>query len=557
MLKLTDLRKTTRRVVKDDDLRVVYPRFLRDRGLGPRIELATRYLEKMVGHARRELDQEVVAQLFGDHKLARCIIGCLAASYRYRARSFSDVVAPELVAKLAAQGITAPLDLRLWLYRRANQALPGFVGGEERAPFLRLVGSELGTAPEEIETLIGLDDPAQAILTRVGPIPTADDVRARYNYEVAAALLANAASVHVWLAAKPRESPAIRLLAEQLGVSITLTNRELTLAGRQDALNGWARHGARIVRLLSLLLMGALPARKAEALVHAPDGRQWLFRLDAETLGFLCGDAERERERVAPIDLRAWAEAFGRADALLAEFAHLRRAGAEENWAGGWALRRAGEPLIFADGIIPILFQAVRGEQRVALALAPSMEPEIDVSRAARVPVVQLRFAEGEPELWDAVELTGAGSVPTLVYRARGDLETLPALLDQATDCVERASNTAQLEALFEEARAAGVLTETALAERLRCAEDEVADRLMAPALEAARQARGLQYVEGFGLCTGAVLLRARAAAEDVAILRERADGPARVVRALGRRLREVTGASEGIECLIAYLGAA
>src|SRR5690348_3032948 len=104
MLKLTDLRKTTRRVVKDDDLRVVYPRFLRDRSLGPRIELATRYLEKMVGHARRELDQEVVAQLFGDHKLARCIIACLAASYRYRARSFGEVVAPELVAKLAAQG---------------------------------------------------------------------------------------------------------------------------------------------------------------------------------------------------------------------------------------------------------------------------------------------------------------------------------------------------------------------------------------------------------------------------------------------------------------------
>jgi hypothetical protein len=170
--------------------------------------------------------------------------------------------------------------------------------------------------------------------------------------------------------------------------------------------------------------------------------------------------------------------------------------------------------------------------------------------------VIHLRFAEGAPELWDAVEMSTTGAAPTLIYRARGDLETLPALLNQVTQQVERASNTAQLEALFEEARTAGVLTETALAERLRCGEDEVAERLAAPALEAARQARGLQYVEGFGLCT-AVLTRARAAAEDVAILRERADGPARVVRALGRRLREVTGASEGIECLIAYLGAA
>ncbi len=555
MLKLTDLRKTTRRVVKDDDLRVVYPRFLRDRSLAPRIELATRYLEKMVGHARRELDQEVVAQLFGDHKLARCIIACLAASYRYRARSFGEVVAPELVTKLAAQGITAPLELRLWLYRRANETLPGFVGGEERAPFLRLAGDELGIAPEEIETLIGLDDPAQAMLTRIGPIPSVEDVRARYNYEVAAALLANAANIHVMLASKPRDPTAIRLLADRLGVSITLTNRELTLAGRQDALNGWARHGARVVRLLSTLLVAGLPTRKAEALVHAPDGRQWLFRLDAEILGYLGGSAERER--VAPIDLRAWAEALGRMDALLAEFAQLRRAGAGENWTDGWALRRASEPLISADGITPILLQAIRGDQRVVITLALTMEPMTDVSAQARVPVIHLRFAEGAPELWDAVELKDTGSAPTLVYRTRGDLETLPALLNQVTQQVERASNTAQLEALFEEARVSGVLTETALAERLHCAEDEVAERLSAPALEAARQARGLQYVEGFGLCTAAVLTRARAAAEDVAILRERADGPARVVRALGRRLREVTGASEGIECLIAYLGAA
>jgi hypothetical protein len=555
MLKLTDLRKTTRRLVKDDDLRVVYPRFLRDRSLAPRIELATRYLEKMVGHARRELDQEVVTQLFGDHKLARCIVACLAASYRYRPRSFGEVVTPELVTRLAAQGISAPLELRLWLYRRANQALPGFVGGEERAPFLRMAGEGLGVAPEEIETLISLDDPAQAMLTRIGPIPTADNVRARYNYEVTAALLANAADVRVSLANKPHDPAAIHLLAEQLGVEITLTNRELTLAGRQDAFGGWARHGGRVVRLLATLLLAGLSARKAEALVHAPDGRQWLFRLDVETLGYLGGNAERER--VTPLDLRAWAEALGRTDALLAEFAALRRARADENWAGGWALRRTSEPLIFADGIMPALFQAVRGDQRVALALAPVDEPMPDAGAQQRVPVIRLRFVEGAPELWDCADQDVTGMASTLVYRARGDLETLPKMLNRVTERVERASNTAQLEALFEEARAAGVLTETALAERLRCAEDEVAERLATPAMEAARQARGLQYVEGFGLCTSAVMTRARAAAADVAILRERADGPTRVVRALGRRLREVTGASEGIECLIAYLGAA
>ena len=556
MLKLTDLRKTTRRVVKDDDLRVVYPRFLRDRSLGPRIELATRYLEKMVGHARRELDQEVVAQLFGDHKLARCIIACLAASYRYRARSFSEIVAPELVTKLAAQGITAPLELRLWLYRRANQALPGFVGGEERAPFLRLAGAELGIAPEEIEALIGLDDPAQAMLTRIGPIPTADDVRARYNYEVAAALLANAANIHVMLASKPRDPAAIRLLADQSGrlyhADQSGTDARGTAGCAQWLGAAWRACGAAALdtagrRITNAQGRGASP-RAGWPPMALPAGRR-----DAGLLSVGAPNVSVWLRLICAPGRRRW----GEWTRCWRSSPQLRRSGADENWTDGWALRRASEPLISADGITPILFQAMRGDQRVAITLALTMEPMIDVSAQARVPVIHLRFAEGAPELWDAVELKDTGSAPTLVYRARGDLETLPALLNQVTQQVERASNTAQLEALFEEARVSGVLTETALAERLHCAEDEVAERLAAPALEAARQARGLQYVEGFGLCTAAVLTRARAAAEDVAILRERADGPARVVRALGRRLREVTGASEGIECLIAYLGAA
>jgi predicted nuclease of restriction endonuclease-like RecB superfamily len=560
MLKLTDLRKTTRRAGKDGDLRVVYPRFLRDRSLAPRIELATRYLEKMVGHTRRELDQEVVTQLFGDHKLARCVVACLATSYRYRVRSFGEVVAPEIVARFIAQGITAPLELRLWLYRRANRTLPGFVGGEERAPFLRSAGEELGVAPKEIETLIGLDDPAQAMLVRVGPIPSAEDARARFNYEVAAALLASAATVRVSLAGKVHNSTALRDLAERLDVPITLTSRELTLAGRQDALNGWARHGARLVRLLSTLLVAGLPARKAEALIDAPNGQRWLFRLDTEILSYLGASAATELNGASSLDLRALTDGLGRTDTLLAEFAALRRAGAAENWADGWALRRASEPLVFAEGIAPVLFQGVRGDQRVMLALAPTSDMGVQQYHAVarRVPLIHLRLANGAPELWDAaVDMDETGATPTLTYRARGDLAVLPALLNQVVARASHLSDTARLEALFDEASETGVLTEGALAERLRCGEDEVAERLAVPTLEAARQARQLQYVEGFGLCTRAVLTRARAAADDVAILRERTDGPARVVRALGRRLREVTGASEGIECLIAYLGAA
>jgi hypothetical protein len=66
-----------------------------------------------------------------------------------------------------------------------------------------------------------------------------------------------------------------------------------------------------------------------------------------------------------------------------------------------------------------------------------------------------------------------------------------------------------------------------------------------------------MHYIEGFGLCSAQMLMRARAVARDLASQPDRAESAIQRVRVLGRRLREVTGASEGIECLIAYLGAA
>ncbi len=176
MLKLADLRKTTRKS-GDVGLRTVYPRFLRDRALNPRIDLAIRYLEKMLGHARRELDAEVVVGIFGDHKLARCILACLAANYRHRARSFAEILPAEAVASVAAREITTPSSLRLWLFRRANQFYPGFIGAEQRPAFLREAGAELGVSAEQIEQLIALDEPSQAVLVRTGAIPSAEDVR--------------------------------------------------------------------------------------------------------------------------------------------------------------------------------------------------------------------------------------------------------------------------------------------------------------------------------------------------------------------------------------------
>ncbi|HEV2461530.1 MAG TPA: DUF790 family protein [Ktedonobacterales bacterium] len=546
MLKLADLRKTTRRA-GESDLRIVHPRFLRDRALAPRIELAIRYLESMLGKRRRDLDAEVVVQLFGDHKLARCIVACLAATYRHRPRAFAEILPADACDALAACRILTPSDLRLWVFRRVNADLAGFAGAAERAPFLRVVADELGLPADQVDTLLALDTPANAVLTRSGPQPTADDVIARFNYETTAALLANASLVRVALRRTPTNAEAIRAACAAFDVRAELSARELVLHGRQDSLNGWARHGARLVRLLVWLLLAGLPARSAEALVANPTGADWLFRLDAETLGHL-GATQTGEPRY---DLDAMLDAYRQADTLASDFASLRRFGDS----GGWRLRRTLDPIVTADAVLPGLFVCIRGDERVPLALASSSSEEHDrlAATARRMPLVRLAFAQetsGSPG-------TGA-HVPSFTYVRRGDAAALPELLAQAAGGVARRADAARVEAAIEEAQHLGVVTEPRLAELLGCAEEDVALRLALPAARAARQERGVQYVEGFGLCAAETLARAREAAADVARLRsDQPVGEAWVVRQLGRRLRQVTGASAGIECLIAYLGAA
>ena len=549
MLRLGDLRKTTRRS-GEGGLRTVYPRFLRDRTLAPRIDLAVKYLESMLGRRRRDLDAEVVVQLFGDHKLARCIVACLGETYRYRARTFAELLAPEQCAALAQRGIADASSLRLWLYRRVNAELPGFAGAEERAPFLRAAAAELGIAAETLETMLTLDAPVNAILVRSGSQPSSDDVIARFNFATAAALLANASIVRVSLARPPEFPETIRELCRVAGVQGTLGGRELVLHGRQDALNNWARNGARLVRLLSALLSCGLPARSAEAVVANPTGEDWLFRLDAETLGYL-GAHTAHASADDGIALDGLLAAWQRADALAAEFAAMRRA--NEN--GGWALRRAAGPLVVADAVMPALFACARDGLRVPLVVMPphAASDEGLAELAQRVPLVAL--VTGDDAIHDA---SADASLPMLRYAERGDAAALPGLLDAAVAGVARKAEETRLSVAITEALRTGVVTEPRLAHLLRCAEDDVALRVALPAARLARQEPALHYVEGFGLCRGDVLDRAREAAAEVAALRGDAPaGRAWVVRQLGRRLRQVTGASEGIECLIDYLGAA
>lgn len=550
MLKLTDLRKTTRRANSGNG-RTLYPHFLRDQSLAPRIERAIQYLESMLERPRRELDQEILMQLFGDHKLARCIVACLAATYRHRCRTFAEVLPAERVEQLAALGITNPSELRLWLFRQVNTELSGFVGSVERAPFLNQAGALIGLESAQIETLIALDSPEQAILARTGPKLTAADIITRFNYSVVAAILANAPSISISLARPPRDAEAIRDLCTLADVQAELMGRKMVLHGRQDALEGWTRHGARLVRLLAALLACGLPAQSGEAIIAAPGGEQWHLRLNTEIFAYL-GMPAAEVCAEADFGAADVVECWRAQDTCAAEYAAIRRAGAEE----GWTLRRATEPLSLDGAVLPALFVATRGRQRVFLVPAPRTESGAAHLAAvtARIPLIALHVAANSPRQAFSSRTPG---LPGLTYSGRGDLAQLPALLTQAAELAEKSSKAQRLEAVFEEAQDVGVLTEQQLAEGLTCTGEELLDLFARPEARALAKDYNIQYIEGFGLCSVQVLMRARAVARDVASLRDRTESAIQRMRMLGRRLREVTGASEGIECLIAYLGAA
>jgi hypothetical protein len=217
------------------------------------------------------------------------------------------------------------------------------------------------------------------------------------------------------------------------------------------------------------------------------------------------------------------------------------------------------EPLVARGRLTLALGQFVRGEERVALlplASTPTEEYLAHLaSLATATPLVTIPLAD----------TSGAARVQrddpafeVLRYAQREEMRALPTALRRALNAVIRRSEEARIEAICNEVVTTGVMTEPALAQRLGCAEEDIILRLAVPSAQAACQRRNLEYIEGFGLCTREMLSRVRRAASEMRELRDNPQvGNAWMMRTLGRRLREVTGAHEGIECLIAWLGAA
>src|SRR5262249_58400686 len=109
-------------------------------------------------------------------------------------------------------------------------------------------------------------------------------------------------------------------------------------------------------------------------------------------------------------------------EGLLADFAAVRGVGGHE----GWTLRRATEPVVLADALLPALAYCTRAGQRVPLIPAP--ETPVGVERVAsivtRVPLVALQAGTA-----GRAEISG---IPMLPYISRGESTALPGLLARA-----------------------------------------------------------------------------------------------------------------------------
>src|SRR4051812_27522171 len=366
-----DLPKTIRRD-KRNGTRRLYPRFLRDDSIKPQIGIAIRFFETKLGLLRRELDPDVLIQLFGDPRLARCLVGCLGRAYRYRTRRFSDILGEERAAALSARGLATPRDLRAYAYEKANEA-GGFVAPHDRARFLSELVPELDLV--EAEQALWLDAPDQAILLRVGPVPTVEETLALYHLRLVESLLRIAPTASFALRG---DRATVEAVCARFGVRATIEGKTVTLHGKQDAIGSWSRHGTKVARA-ALMLLGAGTLGPGSATVAIGD-ETFDVNLDATTLR----DALPARGWSAPTATWEDAEAF--LTGVIAE----RRAGRLT----GWRVRRSPEPQVTETGVIWPEFTISRGT--IAIGLLPltaaQVRAEADalLALAERLPFIVL-----------------------------------------------------------------------------------------------------------------------------------------------------------------------
>jgi predicted nuclease of restriction endonuclease-like RecB superfamily len=375
--KTSDFKKTTRGTGTG---RVIYPHQIRDGRYTASIGYAIAYFERMVGQRRAEFETDALLEFFGDPKLARGLVACLADTYRWVTPTFEESVGEEAARTLHRAGVERAADLRARLYLMANARYGGFLAPDRRRQALRelceAIEADAGVmpadpqghlVPKQLEQILILDSEDQQILVKRGAQPEPDQIVARYNYNSLETALFQAESIElqlegaVWTLLSSAHNLARRYrIGYTVGArpnSLFDTRLDLTLLGQKDALGNWGRAGRRLVRAF-LRLLAAHPGsiQSGEVLVHI-GGRPSTLRLDGRVLQILGATPSNETEIAwdnSQLDLlqRTWGRALvaGRT--------------------AGWRLRRDPEPLVGGSTLVAPDFSLRRGRQTLAVCLA-------------------------------------------------------------------------------------------------------------------------------------------------------------------------------------------
>jgi hypothetical protein len=369
------------------------------------VDFILQQFEEGLGRPRHTLDPAAILDFIGDTRLGRALLATLSQWYRMRPRTFAEVLqsragGPAAQARLLAQEIAGPTDLRAWVYGAVNRDGHGYLDPETEAHFWAGRSRAVGVRREALGQMMLLDRPEEAILVRTGPAPSAADVMAAYNARAHTTLLRCAREVSLRCGARGSLlERAARTWALGLDVEWRVEGDTLILLGSADALGRWTRHGRRVERAaLELLSLPDLEVSEVRGRLEVGD-RNCGFHWKGETLSRLSGGGVPLQEEL-PEEIPAFA-------------AMLRR---ERERAGdpSWGIRRASHVIGVEAAVRLPHLELRRGDLSLHLRLTgphpDEMDPETVAPFEGKTPLalagwsggqeepVTLLFPGGEPE---------------------------------------------------------------------------------------------------------------------------------------------------------------
>ncbi len=450
--RLADVKKIVRK--RSDGERYLHPQLLEGVGALTQVSLALAYFNNRLGRRRSDFDTETLVQIFGDARLARGVVSCLAATYQWRNHTFAEVLEAQNVARLLSRGIATSSDLRLHLFDAVNASGSGFLAGA-RGEALQPLARRLRLTPAKLDQLVALDADENAVLVRVREVPTPAQIVAQYSFAVIDAIVRHSSHLELRrLTADERSILAARCADH--GVPLTWAGTDARLHNVADSFGSYARTGFRLSRSLYIALSSAPGlARDAAALVRLPASHA-LYKPDKTFRDTVTGGTGRILVAGPLPDLRQ-------------EWERLRA----QRGVAGWRLVSSGEPTLTRAGLVVPAFSCQRGDERVMLW------PVSNAEQGAHLEVLQQ---------------AGIATLP--ITPGDGAATIVAALSDRwGGDRVDAAGQA--VEALVGEAAARGFIPEAEVLSALNYA---------TPA-EAATRLRDLPadhgtYIAGLGLCS-------------------------------------------------------